>query len=167
MTTSRIDAAALMEHREFVSRVARRLLTADEAEDVVQDTWLATLESPPPRQAPLKAWLARVARNLSVQRIRERARRKRLETRAVRASATAPAGDLADRIAWQQRVVAAVLDLEEPYREAILLRFFENLPPRAVARRVGAPINTVRTRVRRGLALLALDGVRQRVDGRL
>ena len=47
-----------------------------------------------------------------------------------------------------------VLALEEPYRETVLLRFFEDLPLKAIADRMRAPLETVRTRLRRGLAML-------------
>jgi len=58
-----------------------------------------------------------------------------------------------------ERVARAVRTLDEPYRTAILLRYFEDLPPPAIAARLGAPLETVRTRLRRGLALL-----RERLD---
>src|SRR5262245_2004586 len=58
-----------------------------------------------------------------------------------------------------RRVVSSVLALEEPYRDVVLLRFFEDLPPREVARRLGVPTETVRTRTRR-----ALDRLRERLD---
>jgi hypothetical protein len=52
-----------------------------------------------------------------------------------------------------------VLALEEPYRETVLLRYFENLPPRAIARRLAVPVETVRTRLKR-----ALETLRARLD---
>src|SRR5436190_1898691 len=52
------------------------------------------------------------------------------------------------------RVVAAVLALEEPYRECVLLRYFEELSPRAIAARQRVPLETARTRLKRALELL-------------
>jgi hypothetical protein len=52
------------------------------------------------------------------------------------------------------RVVEALRALEEPYRSTLLLRYFEDLPPRAIARREGVPVETVRTRIKRGLECL-------------
>jgi protocatechuate 3,4-dioxygenase beta subunit len=54
----------------------------------------------------------------------------------------------------QRELVQAVLGLPEPYRTTILLRFFDGLPPRAIAKRMGVPVDTVRTRVTRGVAQL-------------
>jgi RNA polymerase sigma factor (sigma-70 family) len=48
-------------------------------------------------------------------------------------------------------VIDAVLSLSEPIRSTIVLRYLEDLPPREVARRLGVPIETVRSRSRRGL----------------
>ena len=47
-------------------------------------------------------------------------------------------------------VVDAVLALDEPYRTTILLRYFEGLPPREIARRQSVPVTTVKSRLKRG-----------------
>jgi hypothetical protein len=52
-----------------------------------------------------------------------------------------------------------VRSLDEPYREAILLRYFEGMAPRDIAKSRGVPIDTVRSHLRRGLAKL-----RERLD---
>ncbi len=54
----------------------------------------------------------------------------------------------------QREIVDEVLALDEPYRSAILLRFFENLPPRAIAQRLDVPVTTVQCRLTRGLRRL-------------
>src|SRR4029077_6361026 len=62
--------------------------------------------------------------------------------------------EIVGRGARRARVVGAVLALDEPYRAVVLLRFFEHLPPRAVARRLQVPVETARTRLKRALAQL-------------
>ena len=42
-------------------------------------------------------------------------------------------------------VVRAVLELEEHHRDVVLLRWFENMPPRAIARALSVPVETVRS----------------------
>src|SRR6185503_16110462 len=75
----------------------------------------------------------------------------------------APSTDaLAARADAEQIVIRAVLALDEPYRSVVLLRFFEDLPPRRIAERLGVPVETVRTRLRRALAKLRED-----LDGRV
>jgi len=144
-------SANLLMHRDFVARIARRLIDDEaEVEDIVQETCLAAL-----RQQPRTiTWWARVARNLSIDRLRRRAARQRRELAAARPEKTASTAELAERVAWQQRVVEAVLELELPYREVVLLRFFEELWPREIAARLELPVNTVRTRLRRALKQL-------------
>jgi hypothetical protein len=51
-------------------------------------------------------------------------------------------------------VVKAVLELDEPYRSTVLLRYYEDLPPRDIAKAMKIPVETVRTRLKRSLALL-------------
>jgi hypothetical protein len=51
-------------------------------------------------------------------------------------------------------VVDAVLSLEEPYRETVLLRWFEGLQPRAIAERQRASVATVHSRLQRAHAIL-------------
>ena len=53
----------------------------------------------------------------------------------------------------------AEIALDEPYRTTVLLRFFEDLPPRRVAARMGVPVETVRSRVQR-----AVTQLRSRLD---
>src|SRR5205085_374323 len=46
------------------------------------------------------------------------------------------------------------VELAEPYRQTILLRYFEGLPVEDVARRMDVPLDTTRSRISRGLAKL-------------
>ncbi|MBI3847168.1 MAG: hypothetical protein HY292_21275, partial [Planctomycetes bacterium] len=67
--------------------------------------------------------------------------------------------DVVEREALRREVVDAVLGLDEPYRTTLLLRFFEDEPASSIAKRLGIPVETVRTRIKRGL-----DRVRERLD---
>ena len=42
----------------------------------------------------------------------------------------------------KDELVAAVLDLNEPYRSTLLLRFFEELSAEQIAQRIGVPAST-------------------------
>lgn len=147
-----------VEQREFVRALARRLL-ADEhaAEDVAQEACIAAFESPPRPGTPLWPWLAQVVRNLSSNRLRERERRVARERSVARTEGTDDTIDA--RIETQKRVLAAVGALREPYKSAIWMRWFEGLPPREIARRTAVPLETVKSRLKRGLQELerALD----------
>ncbi len=155
-----LDIDALLAEREWVGRVARTLAHGDaEAEDLEQRAWVRALEHPP-AEAPRspRGWLRTVLRFASIDGLRERQARRRHEAAAARPDrADADPGDLVARAEILERLVHAVLALEEPYRESILLRYFEDLPPRAIAARQGVPVETVRTRIKRALARLRRD----------
>jgi hypothetical protein len=86
-------------------------------------------------------------------------RRESRENAASRTGSAPPAADVVAAAESHRRVVEAVMSLGEPYRTTILLRFFEDLPPRDVAARMGVPVETVRARVRR-----AVEKLRARLD---
>lgn len=142
----------LLAHEPLVRGVARAILRGDpEVDDVVQDTWVAALESGPrePRAAP--AWLRSVARHRALNVVRERRRRARREEAVARSEGVPDVAEIAEREALRRRLVELILSADEPYRTTLLLRFYEDLPARVVAARLGVSVETVKTRIRRGL----------------
>jgi RNA polymerase sigma-70 factor (ECF subfamily) len=142
----------LLAHRDFVRAVAAELVgDAATLDDVEQETLLAAFRR---GDAPVRSWkgfLATLARNFARQfRRREKRRRRREELAAVR-ERTPSVADVVAREEQRRAVVAAVLGLEEPERGAVLLRFYEGVPPREIARRLSIPVETARTRVKRGV----------------
>jgi RNA polymerase sigma factor (sigma-70 family) len=152
----------LLRHSQWLRPLAFRLLRdGDEADDAVQETYLAALRRPPAPSRDLASWLGGVLRNLCFQEVRRERRREARERRAARPEAAAATPDsLLERAELFRQVVEAVLALDEPYRSSVLLRFFDELPPREISRRQGVPIDTVNSRLRR-----ALDKLRLRLDG--
>ena len=129
------------------------------AKDVVQATFLRALTHPPRSAGALRAWLGQVTRRFAY-RTGDRARwGRRREEAAARAEAQPSASDLVTRASLHRAVVDAVLALDEPQRATVLMRFFEDLPPREIAKRHGVPVATVRSRLRR-----ALDRLRDTLD---
>jgi RNA polymerase sigma-70 factor (ECF subfamily) len=61
---------------------------------------------------------------------------------------------LAARTEDAQRLARTMQALEPIYREALVLRFQEDLSLQEIAVVVGAPITTVSSRIQRGLAML-------------
>jgi RNA polymerase sigma factor (sigma-70 family) len=149
-----MDPEALLAHRDFVRSLARQLVRDDRADDVAQETWLAALERRPAADRSLRPWLAAVARNLARFVARGERRRAAHERAAARREAQPSAAEIVEREMARRRVVDAVLSLEEPYRSAILFRWFDDLPPREIARRTDVPVETVKTRLKRGLEQL-------------
>ncbi|MBL8755647.1 MAG: sigma-70 family RNA polymerase sigma factor [Planctomycetes bacterium] len=154
----------LLADARWVRSLARSLARGGiEADDLAQDACLAALQSPPAHGTNVRGWFQRVLGNLVLQQHRTATRRRRREEAVVaeRAAAEVPADELVERAQVHRAVVDAVLALEPPYREAMLLRWFEEQPPRAIAARTGVSVATVNSRLQRGAALL-----RARLDRR-
>ncbi|MEQ8764834.1 MAG: sigma-70 family RNA polymerase sigma factor [Planctomycetota bacterium] len=155
-----IDTEKLLLHRDWLRELAGRLILDDQrADDAVQQACLLALEHPPARFDHPRGWLATVLRNVIRQEARSEKRRARREQAAAREEALPASDELVARADTQRRLVAAVLELEEPQRTAILLRYFEGLSSAEIGRRSGEPAATVRSRVHRGLQEL-----RRRLD---
>jgi RNA polymerase sigma factor (sigma-70 family) len=152
---SSLKIEELLSHRAWVRGIARALVFGDQdAEDLEQQAWLMALESPPGDRTVLRGWLSTVTRRLAWRTRRREVMRRQREVASF-AQATAPAtADVVARAEMQERVVRTVLRLQDPYRETVLLRFFEELSLPDVAKRMSVPLETVRSRLRRGLALL-------------
>lgn len=142
----------LLAQRAFVVAVARAVLAdAALAEDVAQQTLLRAWSA---RIDASRQWLATVARRLASNVRRGDSRRELRE----RATWTPDEGPSPQRILEledeRRRLVAAVLELAEPLRTTVLLRFYDDLPPRAIAAKQGVPVETIRTRLKRAQHLL-------------
>ena len=151
----------LLEHASWVRALALRLVRdPGVADDVVQETWLAALRTPPEEDRNLRGWLARVVRNVVSNRHRTRARRATRETEVASRQEPSPsASELVEHVETQRRLAALVLDLEEPLRATLLQRYYEGLSAAEIARRTGVPQGTVRWRLKRGI-----DELRGRLD---
>ena len=149
------DPALLVRADRRLRKLARELVSdASGAEDVAQEAWLAALEAGPVHS--VSAWLATVARRLSGKERRGSTRRARRERDAARAEALPSTVEILAREETRRRLVETLLALDEPLRTTLVLRFLEDLPPRVVAARMGVPVETVRSRTRRGLEELRL-----------
>ena len=155
------DPALVLEHAPYVRALARALVFDRQlARDLEQDVLLAALENAPRDPRSLKGWLAAVVRNLASKAHRSRARRVERETRAARPEDAVPTPEeILAREDLRRSLLEHLLALDEPVRSAMILRFTEELPPREVARRLRIPVETVRTRVKRGL-----EELRARLD---
>lgn len=157
-----LEQAVLLEQVSWIRRLAGELVADRElAEDLVQETCRVALERSPSEPGKLRQWLAEVLRNALRQHARSQGRRLAREVAAARPEALEATYKLVERVLLQREIVNAVLELEEPYRATVLLRFFEELPPREIARRTGDPLATVNSRLQRALARL-----RERLDDR-
>lgn len=146
-----MNIEALLRDRDWVSRLARSLARDDaQADDLAQDGWVAALKNPPGRA--VRAWWRRVLRRRAMELRREEDRRTAREERRPQPRPVGP--ELLERLELEQAVAQAVGGLPEMYRDVVLLRYFEDLPPRAIAKRLAVPVETVRTRLKRAHEIL-------------
>src|SRR5690242_5909549 len=107
---------ALMAHATWARALARRLVgDPDAADDLVQETLVATWRHPPALDRPLRPWLATVLRNLARARRRGAARAARREAAVAPEAAEARSAEeaLAEMQA-QRRLADALVALPEP-----------------------------------------------------
>src|SRR5688572_8802894 len=144
------DPETLLTHDAFVRGLARQLVRDPElADDAAQATWLATVSQGRGQDGPgLRGFLATVLRRwIGKHRRGERREAARRDALAAPPAVPSPA-EILQREAQRSEVVQLVLALEPAQRDVVVLRFFEQLPPRAIAARLGVPVETVRTRLK-------------------
>jgi RNA polymerase sigma-70 factor (ECF subfamily) len=145
----------LLAHEPFVRGVARSLLgRGDGTEDLVQDTWLAALTHPPRSAGSIRAFLGAVARNHALNERRSVRSRVHREQIASRTESVESVATIHERLSVQREVVDAVLSLDEPYRGAVMLHYYDDLSAAEIAERRGVPAGTVRSQLSRALVIL-------------
>jgi RNA polymerase sigma-70 factor (ECF subfamily) len=153
-----LDAFAdlVRHHQRLVFGIACRMLDdRAAAEDLAQDVFvqlhrhLATIES----DAHLASWLRRVVTHRAIDAVRERKRRPvtPLDAIAEPAVATAPAEHDPLLVTWLRTQVAA---LPAAARAVVVLRYQRELGPVEIAETLDMPLNTVKSHLKRSLAVL-------------
>jgi RNA polymerase sigma-70 factor, ECF subfamily len=143
--------------------IAQRVLgMRAEAEEVVQETFIqiwrrsATYDF---RRGGAMAWVVTIARSRAIDRLRARAAADRAEARLEEVDppeATAPL-EAAEQRQLRERMRGALAALPEEQRSVLELAYFQGLTQSEIAARLGSPLGTVKTRVRLGLARLAVQ----------
>jgi RNA polymerase sigma-70 factor (ECF subfamily) len=137
---------------EQLRALARRLVRdPGEADDLVQEAWLASLNKPRAAVAELGAWLRVVLRNLAARRSRREVLRRDAEARNAVEEATSETEELLERSNVALALREAAYELAEPVRSVIVLHYFEGLTMEATAVRLERPLETVRSQRKRGI----------------
>ncbi len=149
------DAAALELLAErwqpCLLRLARRLTQSAEADETVQEAWVAIarglgrLEDP----AHFGTWAYRIVARKSADWIRRRQRGRRLAAEIAREPAADPAepGAALERDEQIARLRRALREIPADRRSVLELFYLEELSVRQIARALGVPAGTVKSRL--------------------
>lgn len=151
------DAGAAQElvdrHSGRVLALARRMLRGSaEAEDVVQEAMLRVWRVAPnwkPGAAKFSTWLHRVTLNLCYDRLRKKGAAP-LEDAPEPEDPAPEAGDRMAQAEGADALHAAVAELPERQREAIILRHFEERSNPEIAEALGVSVEAVESLLARG-----------------
>lgn len=156
------DAAAFTalyeRHRDRALRHATGMIgDADAAGDVVQEAFLYVFRKAPEWEARAKftTLLFKVVASLSISELR---RRKKRSTSQVDEDSAADPGEgpvsAAAGTELAARIREALEGMPDVYRDALALRFFDDLPYEEIAEMLGVPVGTVKSRIHNGLEML-------------
>ncbi|MEM6293831.1 MAG: sigma-70 family RNA polymerase sigma factor [Myxococcota bacterium] len=149
---------ALEQELPWLRTLARRLAT-DDADDLVQETWIRA-QGARPRHGGLRPWLGTILRNNHRMARRSAQARQRREQAQTSPDAPSPEAMVA---AQQLHALLGELleELDEDDRHIIRQRYVDERSAVEIADELGVPAATIRTRLRR-----ALQRLRSRLDER-
>ena len=149
--------------REFVDLFKDRLLAnmfahvgcRHDAEEIVQEAFFRALKHLPrfQHQSQLYTWIYRIAWNASASRARKIREEISLEASGADESSSAPESfephipmERRERVASLRRAMA---EIDKPHRQILILREFDELSYREIAKVMNIPLGTVRSRLAR------------------
>jgi RNA polymerase sigma-70 factor, ECF subfamily len=144
--------------------IARRILrSVEEAEDVVQETFLELWRRAPQfdgRKGGAVAWVITIARSRAIDRLRAAG----TAGRAIEGVGTSPdahptvplsPAEHTERRSTESRVADALAALPKEQRQAIELAYFDGLSQTEIATKTETPLGTVKMRVKLAISKLA------------
>jgi RNA polymerase sigma-70 factor (ECF subfamily) len=154
-------AAIYDRYQRLVYAIALRMTDDREvAEEVVQDVFQAVWQSAAGFQAgsSFVAWLTSVARHRAIDAVRSRRFRARMREETLTENG-APIHaqerqDQGDTVVQRLVIRAALANLPQAQRQAIELAYYGGLSCIEIAARTGAPVGTIKSRLRHGMLRL-------------
>ena len=146
------DARELLQHVGWVRGLARSLVDdVHLADDVAQEALRSALAHPPESRANLRGWLSVLTKNSLRGMLRSGSRRQSREKITARAEPLPSTYDAVERLDTHRSLIDELQALPDPYRNTLVLRFFEERSLAEIAEHMGVPVSTVNSRIRRGL----------------
>ena len=158
------DEAALAQlydrYRVILFGLLMRILNnREEAEDVLQElfmqVWRRAADFDENRGKPF-TWLVTMARSRGIDRLRTLAARERAAVAGARDESEAVSDAATDAFRSEQRglVTNALAQLPDEQKRPLMLAYFDGLTQSEIAAQLGAPLGTVKTRMRSGMIKL-------------
>jgi RNA polymerase sigma-70 factor (ECF subfamily) len=158
---ARQDESALAElydrYRVILFGLLVRILNSrEEAEDVLQEVflqvWRRAADFDENRGRPF-TWLVTLARSRGIDRLRSLGARERVAIAGAREPSDEVSDAAVDAFKSEQRslVNTALAQLPDEQKRPLMLAYFEGLTQSEIATELGAPLGTVKTRMRAGL----------------
>lgn len=148
------------QYRVILFGLLMRILNdREEAEDVLQEVfmqvWRRARDFDENRGKPF-TWLVTLARSRGIDRLRSLGARERVAVAATREGSeeSSDAASDAFRSEQQQLVRSALAQLPEEQKRPLVLAYFDGLTQTEIAEKLGAPLGTVKTRMRTGMGKL-------------
>jgi RNA polymerase sigma factor (sigma-70 family) len=149
------DVSGLFQARYLEMVRLAGLLGADDPEDIAQEAF-ARLMSSGPRMDDPAPYLRAIVCNLTRNRHRHLRVVRENGVRQLAAAAHEPSSEQSAILREEHaEVVAALAGLPARRREAIVLRYWLDLPEREIAQTMGTSVGTVKSQISRGLTALA------------
>jgi RNA polymerase sigma-70 factor, ECF subfamily len=160
--TSAFDLLVRRWDRKIQGAAFRVLGSDDEARDVSQEAFLKAFRNLGAfkREARFSSWLYQIALNLCRDRLRRRKGREMLSLEVLEDSGQSLPGpaptalDLVEAQDVARVVAAAVRQLSDEQREAVILKEYQGLTFPEISEVLGVPVSTVKTRLYRALSQL-------------
>jgi RNA polymerase sigma-70 factor, ECF subfamily len=139
--------------------LVRILNNREEAEDVLQEVflqvWRRAADFDENRGRPF-TWLVTLARSRGIDRLRTLAARERVAVAGAKNELEAVSDAASDAFRSEQRglVTDALAQLPDEQQRPLMLAYFDGLTQTEIATRLGAPLGTVKTRMRTGMMKL-------------
>ena len=147
----------LRRHYDRVHAVCRRIAgSSRDADDAAQEAMISIVRGLPrfDGRAQFSTWAYRIATNAALDELRRRKRRPALHVLTDDGVAPEPVDPLADRqvtaIGDRMAIDAALDELPEEFRAAVVLRDVADLDYAEIAEALGVPVGTVKSRIARG-----------------
>ena len=133
----------------------QRLGNSDTANDLIQETFIKVYLhlNDYSENYTFGQWVYTIARNTLVDYVRRRADDVSIDNKFIAPIATTPSPE--ESVIINQRTAhfeASLAELSEDYRRIIEMRFLEEYSYEEIAEKLGRPLNTIKTQIRRAKA---------------